>query len=239
MFGNFDIAEFLKIAALSIIPFLFAVTIHEVSHGYAAYKLGDNTAKDAGRLTLNPIKHIDPLGLIVLLLTRMIGWAKPVPVNFYNIRHHKYGVAIVALAGPLANIITAILSALVLKILFMLGNYEFANTTFMMPIANKEVTIGESVLVPLIIMTNISITINIVLAIFNLIPIMPMDGARILSNFMSRENAEKYEATEKYYFLIILVLIFTNVLTYIITPIKSFLIGILDKVFNLGLGIFG
>ena len=112
MFEHFNLSDFMIKAALSVVPFMFAVTIHEVMHGYAAYKLGDNTAKNAGRLTLNPIAHIDPVGLLVLLLTRIIGWAKPVPVNYYNLRH-KYGVAIVSAAGPLANLITAFLSAVV------------------------------------------------------------------------------------------------------------------------------
>ena len=87
---GFDISSTIRMIALSIVPFLFAITIHEFMHGYAAYKLGDNTAKNAGRLTLNPIAHIDPIGLLVLVITRMIGWAKPVPVNYYNIRYLYY-----------------------------------------------------------------------------------------------------------------------------------------------------
>ena len=120
---GFDISSTIRMIALSIVPFLFAITIHEFMHGYAAYKLGDNTAKNAGRLTLNPIAHIDPIGLLVLVITRMIGWAKPVPVNYYNIRH-KYGVAIVSAAGPLANLATAFLSALLFKlfIVYIAGN---------------------------------------------------------------------------------------------------------------------
>ena len=118
MFADFNFNEFMVKLALSIVPFMFAVTIHEVMHGYAAYKLGDNTAKNAGRLTLNPIAHIDPVGLLVLVLTRMIGWAKPVPVNYNNLRH-KYGVAIVSVAGPLANFVTAFLSAVILKLLIL------------------------------------------------------------------------------------------------------------------------
>ena len=173
MFENFNFNEFIIKAALSVVPFMFAVTIHEVMHGYAAYKLGDNTAKNAGRLTLNPIAHIDPIGLLVLLLTRIIGWAKPVPVNYYNLRH-KYGVAIVSAAGPLANLVTAFLSAVILKIL------GYAAINFGMP---------GYIFEPLYLMTLYSVAINIALCIFNLLPIMPMDGARIIWNFLPRDKA--------------------------------------------------
>ena len=202
--------------ALSIVPFLFAITIHEFMHGYAAYKLGDNTAKNAGRLTLNPIAHIDPIGLLVLVITRMIGWAKPVPVNYYNIRH-KYGVAIVSAAGPLANLATAFLSALLFKlfIVYIAGN------------------IPENIAQPLEAMIFYSILINVSLFIFNLLPIMPMDGARIIWNFLPREQAEKYEATEKYYFIIILVLIVSGVLSYIITPIRNVIFSAFSIIFGI------
>ena len=155
----------------------------------------------------------------MLLLTRIIGWAKPVPVNYYNLSH-KYGVAIVSAAGPLANLVTAFLSAVVLKIL------GFAAVNFNIP---------SYIFEPLYIMTLYSVAINIALCIFNLLPIMPMDGARIIWNFLPRDKAAKYEATEKYYFLIILVLIFTNVLQYIISPIRVFILTIFDAVLNLNI----
>lgn len=218
MFGDFDINSFVKTAALSIVPFMFAVTVHEVMHGYAAYKLGDDTAKNAGRLTLNPIAHIDPIGLLVLLATRMIGWAKPVPVNYYNLRH-KYGVAIVSAAGPLSNLLLAFLSAFILKLIIMAGYNDMIPNVLFEPIS---------------LMALYSIVINIALFIFNLLPIMPMDGARIIWNFMPRDMAMKYEATERYYFLIIIVLIFTNALTYIISPVRNFMLLIIDNIFNIG-----
>lgn len=214
--GEFNISSYIQTIALSIVPFLFAVTIHEFMHGYAAYKLGDNTAKNAGRLTLNPIAHIDPLGLIVLVVTRMIGWAKPVPVNYYNIRH-KYGVAIVSAAGPLANLATAFLSAILLKI-------------FMVFIQGA---IPANIAEPIQLMIIYSILINISLFIFNLLPIMPMDGARIIWNFLPREQAEKYESTEKYYFIIILVLIVSGILSYIITPIRTMIISVFETLLNI------
>ena len=213
---GFDISSTIRMIALSIVPFLFAITIHEFMHGYAAYKLGDNTAKNAGRLTLNPIAHIDPIGLLVLVITRMIGWAKPVPVNYYNIRH-KYGVAIVSAAGPLANLATAFLSALLFKlfIVYIAGN------------------IPENIAQPLEAMIFYSILINVSLFIFNLLPIMPMDGARIIWNFLPREQAEKYEATEKYYFIIILVLIVSGALSYIITPIRNVIFSAFSIIFGI------
>ncbi len=213
---GFDISSTIRMIALSIVPFLFAITIHEFMHGYAAYKLGDNTAKNAGRLTLNPMAHIDPIGLLVLVITRMIGWAKPVPVNYYNIRH-KYGVAIVSAAGPLANLATAFLSALLFKlfIVYIAGN------------------IPENIAQPLEAMIFYSILINVSLFIFNLLPIMPMDGARIIWNFLPREQAEKYEATEKYYFIIILVLIVSGALSYIITPIRNVIFSAFSIIFGI------
>lgn len=213
---GFDISSTIRMIALSIVPFLFAITIHEFMHGYAAYKLGDNTAKNAGRLTLNPMAHIDSIGLLVLVITRMIGWAKPVPVNYYNIRH-KYGVAIVSAAGPLANLATAFLSALLFKlfIVYIAGN------------------IPENIAQPLEAMIFYSILINVSLFIFNLLPIMPMDGARIIWNFLPREQAEKYEATEKYYFIIILVLIVSGVLSYIITPIRNVIFSAFSIIFGI------
>lgn len=213
---GFDISSTIRMIALSIVPFLFAITIHEFMHGYAAYKLGDNTAKNAGRLTLNPMAHIDPIGLLVLVITRMIGWAKPVPVNYYNIRH-KYGVAIVSAAGPLANLATAFLSALLFKlfIVYIAGN------------------IPENIAQPLEAMIFYSILINVSLFIFNLLPIMPMDGARIIWNFLPREQAKKYEATEKYYFIIILVLIVSGVLSYIITPIRNVIFSAFSIIFGI------
>lgn len=212
-FGNIN--ETIRIISLMIVPFLFAVTIHEFMHGFAAYKLGDNTAKDAGRLTLNPISHIDPIGLLVLVLTRMIGWAKPVPVNYYNLRH-KYGVAIVSVAGPLANLATAFLSGIILKLLLVFAG-----------------SIPANIFEPLLIMAKYSLMINLALFIFNLIPIMPMDGARIIWNFLPRDKAEIYESTEKYYFIIILILILSGALSMVLSPIIKFFTIIIYKILNI------
>src|SRR3989344_407244 len=154
--------EILFLAAIII----FSIVIHEVSHGAVANMLGDSTAKQAGRLTLNPIKHIDPIGTIVLpifmilTLGKGIGWAKPVPVNPYNFRDQKYGSLKVAIAGPGANLVVALVFGLLIRFLSSLG-FSFPRLDYMVEF------IGFIVL------------INIVLAIFNLIPIPPLDGSHI------------------------------------------------------------
>ena len=108
---DIDLARYIRELSIAFVPFLFAVTIHEFSHGFVAYKFGDNTAKLAGRLTLNPFAHIDIIGLLFLLITRLFGWAKPVPVNFNNLHNKKYGVLCIAAAGPISNFMTAIIAA--------------------------------------------------------------------------------------------------------------------------------
>ena len=196
------INNIIKQIVLSIVPFLFAATIHEFMHGFVAYKLGDNTAKNEGRLTLNPIAHIDPIGLLCLVVTRSFGWAKPVPVNFYQIRH-KYGMALVSVAGPLSNLFLAIFSVGLLHL------FEYMVYNITMP---------ESIVYPIGMMIYYSIGINVALFVFNLLPILPLDGGRIIYNFLPYNLASKFEVTEKYGFIIILFLIFTGVIKYLIIP---------------------
>ncbi len=213
-FGITDINTFIRTAALSVVPFMFAITVHEVMHGYVAYRLGDPTAKMMGRLTLNPIAHIDVMGLLFLLITRMFGWAKPVPVNFYNIRH-KYGMALVAAAGPLSNLALAILSVLLIKLLATL---------------TIQFSLPSSIMEPLILMTNYSIQINIALFVFNLLPILPLDGGRIVNNFLPREMAYKYEQTERYGFVIVLLLFISGAIGYIMSPVLSVIYSIVNNI---------
>ncbi len=201
-FFSGDINNIIKQIVLSIVPFLFAATIHEFMHGFVAYKLGDNTAKNEGRLTLNPIAHIDPIGLLCLVVTRSFGWAKPVPVNFYQIRH-KYGMALVSVAGPLSNLFLAIFSVGLLHL------FEYMVYNITMP---------ESIVYPIGMMIYYSIGINVALFVFNLLPILPLDGGRIIYNFLPYNLASKFEVTEKYGFIIILFLIFTGVIKYLIIP---------------------
>ena len=201
-FFSGDINNIIKQIVLSIVPFLFAATIHEFMHGFVAYKLGDNTAKNEGRLTLNPIAHIDPICLLCLVVTRSFGWAKPVPVNFYQIRH-KYGMALVSVAGPLSNLFLAIFSVGLLHL------FEYMVYNITMP---------ESIVYPIGMMIYYSIGINVALFVFNLLPILPLDGGRIIYNFLPYNLASKFEVTEKYGFIIILFLIFTGVIKYLIIP---------------------
>lgn len=204
------------IQALSIwaLPLIFAVTMHEVAHGYVAYWFGDYTAKLSGRLSLNPIKHIDLFGTIILPLLMLIasnfrflfGWAKPVPVDARNMAHPRRDMALVALAGPVSNLIMAFLWGLVTKLgLQLLGN---GNDWF-----------GE----PLKLMGLAGININILLAVLNIIPIPPLDGGRVIASILPPRMAYNYNRIEPFGFLILLLLLFTNVLGYVLTPAIIFL----------------
>ena len=179
-----------------ILILLFSVVIHEVSHGWAAFALGDPTAKNAGRLTLNPIKHLDLFGSIILPLTLILlsklsggagiifGWAKPVPVNPYNFRDRRYGQAKVAIAGPLANIILAIVFGLMLRFFWTSFN-------------------GLSIM-----LLGYIVWINLILAIFNLIPVPPLDGSHILFAFMPNISVRTKLFLSQYGMVIVLILFF-------------------------------
>ncbi|MBN2298474.1 MAG: site-2 protease family protein [Deltaproteobacteria bacterium] len=193
---------------LLVVPVLFSITIHEVCHGYAAYRLGDPTAKLAGRLTLNPIKHIDIVGLLVLFVTRMIGWAKPVPVDPRYFKNPRKDMMWVSLAGPASNLVTAFVFAIIFKLTggFIAGSYLY----------------------PLIYMMQIMIMINVGLAIFNLIPIPPLDGSHILEGLLPHEMAAAYSRfMAPYGFIILLVLIFTRVVDVLVFPIIHVIVNIL------------
>src|SRR5512137_23971 len=184
-----------------VLPVIFAITVHEVAHGWVAKKYGDNTASILGRLTLNPIKHIDLLGTIILpgilLITGtgfIFGWAKPVPVDPRNFRNPLRDMAIVALAGPVSNLLMAVGWALITRL---------------------GVTIGagtEAVSLPLIYSGVAGISINLVLALINLLPIPPLDGRRILTAILPRYWAWQYNRLERYGFIILLLLLYTNLL---------------------------
>jgi Zn-dependent protease len=208
---DFDIQGILKQLSVTIVPFFLAVTVHEVSHGYAAYLLGDRTAKDAGRLTLNPFAHIDIFGLLFLLITRLFGWAKPIPVDFSKLKYKKYGPAIVGFAGPFSNFVMAILAAFLLQIIMRYNAVEYNRFVFE----------------PISYMLFYGVQINIVLGVFNLIPILPLDGGRILQSFLPYRLAYSYAQTERYGFFIILILIITGAIRHVIYPIINFFMKIL------------
>ena len=158
---------------LSAVAALIALTVHEYCHGYAAYKMGDNTAKNFGRLTLNPIKHIDPYGAICMVLFH-VGWAKPVPVNSRNFKDPKKGFAITAAAGPASNLILGFFSALLYLLLFALvRDIPFESKNFAYHLINNSLSF-----------LFIFHSINIGLGLFNLVPIPPFDGSRLLYTFL-------------------------------------------------------
>ena len=205
--------QYITEITLLIFPVLSAVTFHELAHGYVAYLCGDPTAKNEGRLTLNPIKHLDPIGTIIFIVTRMIGWAKPVPINPAYFKNFKRDLFLVSLAGPFMNFILAFLAGMILKIL-----------------AHIHITspfLYYKILLPFAIIMKLTVQINIALAFFNLIPVPPLDGSKILMTILP-ENLNRYYAyLEPFGFVIILILVFTNTLDKILIPIISIFTQIL------------
>ena len=187
-------------------PLLLALTIHEFAHGYVAYRLGDPTAKMAGRLTLNPLSHLDPIGTIAFFIIKL-GWAKPVPVNSAYFKNPRKDMLWVALAGPMTNLTMAVFSAIVTKIVWLL--MEILPSS---PLVN-------ALLLPLNAMLIASVWINLVLCIFNFLPIPPLDGSRILAGLLPPDLARSYARIENYGFILILLLAFSGILAKIIMPI--------------------
>lgn len=212
---EFSIVQKIVIWAL---PVLFAITGHEVAHGWVASLFGDQTARLSGRLTLNPLKHIDPLGtiaipLILLMVSNFIfGWARPVPVDARNLRNPRTDMVFVALAGPAANLLMALLWATVAK---------------------ASMTLPPWFGVPLMGMGMAGIQINIVLGVLNCLPIPPLDGGRALSSLLSGKAAWYFYRLESYGFFILLVLMFTHVLDYILFPPIVFLVNAIAITFGL------
>lgn len=173
--------------------FLFALTVHEFSHGYMAYMCGDSTAKFQGRLTLNPLKHLDPLGTLAIIFMPF-GWAKPVPVDPRNFRNPQLDMIKVAAAGPIANIATMIVSFILLAVIFKTaGNIQ-----------------QGSPLEPVIMMLMYSVLINAILAVFNMIPVPPLDGSKVLMGFLPPKHAMKIAKLEGVGFIILLVLLYMS-----------------------------
>ena len=195
---------------LAVIPALICITLHELSHGFVAYKLGDNTAKNMGRLTLNPIKHIDIFGLIMMVVFKF-GWAKPVPVNMRNFKNPKHDMAITALAGPLSNVLICCVVLFIYGLVYLpcnLAGTEFAGS--------------------LVYAVYITAYLSIALAIFNIIPIPPLDGSKVLFSLMSDEGYMKLMRYERYGMLLLLALIVTDVLG---NPLYAATEFVFDKLF--------
>lgn len=199
--------NFLLKISVMLVPALLAVTCHEVSHGYVAYRLGDNTARSMGRLTLNPLKHLDIIGTIMVFLIG-IGWAKPVPVDFRNLRNPKRDMIWVAAAGPVTNFVLATLSALALR-----GIMYFEQTL-------SQFSPAGMFLNPLSLMLGFSVYINLLLCLFNLIPVPPLDGGRVLVGMLPHRQAIAYSRIEPYGMIIIIVLVFfTKIFQYMLAPL--------------------
>jgi len=203
-----DIASTIQKIVILTPPILLAITVHETAHGWMAWKLGDPTAKNAGRLTLNPISHLDPIGTLVFFLTQVIGWAKPVPINPMYFKRPKTDMIWVALAGPVSNILLAVASAIVLR--QIIGPLSTWQTSY------------AYLIKPLLYMAFISIQINIGLAIFNLIPVPPLDGSKVLMGLLPDSALEGYLKFERYGFVVLLFLIFTGITDRIIVPIINY-----------------
>ena len=219
MFHSFNINQLVVI----IVPLLFAVTLHEVAHGYVAFKLGDNTAKRAGRLTLNPVKHLDLFGSFLLpVLLKLsgspiiLGYAKPVPVNFANLRKFRKGTIWVASAGVLTNMFLAVISAALFQMI------AATETTW----AQSQLGLPAAILLQLL---KYSVIINCVLALFNLLPIPPLDGSRIVAMLLPSALRMHYARLERFGMIIIFVLLITGplgrLMSFLLEPMLDFLLG--------------
>jgi Zn-dependent protease len=197
--------------SIMLVPALLAVTLHEVAHGYAAERYGDPTARLLGRLTLNPLRHLDPIGTLALLFFGF-GWARPVPVNFRNLQRPRQDMMLVATAGPSANFAMAILSALLLRSLPAIGS------------GGSQFFLVE----PLALMAAFSLYINLILGTFNLLPIPPLDGGRILAGLLPPRPAALLSRIEPFGFLLVVFLIFfTDLWQLVLAPAIFFLVNLL------------
>jgi Zn-dependent protease len=203
------------------LPVLLSIVVHEVSHGYVASLLGDKTAQLSGRLTLNPFKHIDPIGTIAVPLLCLLcgsfifGWAKPVPINLQNLKNYKTDTALVAIAGLVANFLMAIMWALFVKSIIMFF------PSHILPMARLF----------FIHMGYAGISINILLLVLNLIPIPPLDGSKVVFSLLPSNVARVYDYLEQYGFIILIILMYSNILSIIIIPALNLMQNSIFKFF--------
>lgn len=197
-----DLVSLVQKIAIWALPVLFAITLHEVAHGWAARALGDRTAEMLGRLSLNPIKHVDPMGTVVvpgillMLGGFLFGWAKPVPVNIQNLRNPRRDMALVAVAGPLSNLVMAIGWGVLAKISISMNPQE-------------------GIWLGLLLMARAGIMINLLLMVLNLLPLPPLDGGRVLTGLLPEAQARMMDRVEPYGFVILIVLMVTGILSKI------------------------
>lgn len=209
-----------KIAVWAV-PVIFAITVHEVAHGWIANYLGDPTAKSQGRLTLNPLKHMDPVGTVILPLILLylggfiFGWARPVPVTWQNLGHPRRDMALVAIAGPLANLAMLLLWALLAKLVLLAGS---PSSTW------------QGVL---LLMCSAGIFINIILMVLNLFPVLPLDGGRVLTSLLPLHLARLYARLEPFGLILIVILLFTGILGKVLLPVMAALEAFIYSLFSL------
>lgn len=216
-----DINALIQTIAIAALPVVFAITLHEAAHGYAARHFGDPTAWQAGRISLNPLRHIDPVGtvlipLLILLFSAgsfLFGYAKPVPVNFGRLRNPKRDMFWVALAGPAANLFMALVWAALLKL------------AWEMPVNDFTVPLSE--------MSKLGVIINCVLMVLNLLPLPPLDGGRIAVSLLPYPLASKFAQLERWGFPILLLLLFTGILGLVMSPLVQMLAGLIETLFGL------
>lgn len=221
-----ELAHIMQRIAVIALPILIAIILHELAHGFIAYKLGDPTARMMGRLTLNPVAHIDLFGTILMPLLLFVttngqfvfGYAKPVPINPYNFKNPKRDMAISAAGGPAINVLLAIVSVLLLK-------YAIIPASVVVPDAAVK-----GFLKPVVLMLTASVSINAILAIFNMIPLPPLDGGRVLMGLLPHKQAAALGKIEPYGMIIVLILVATGISSYIIVPILSLFLGLLDLI---------
>lgn len=208
--------EIIRRIAVYAIPLLFAISFHEVAHGYVADKLGDPTARQHGRLNLNPLKHVDLFGTILLPLLLILskspilfGYAKPVPVNMMNLRDPRRGMVYVSAAGPGTNLLLAFFSGIAFRLINLISPESVA-TVIREGIYAVPRSSGQVFIVPLIMMLLVSTQFNVLLALFNLIPIPPLDGGRILTGILPEEMGSSFARIERYGMFILIAVLFLN-----------------------------
>lgn len=206
-----DIGGFLMNLIAGLPGIVIAMVIHEYSHARVAYALGDYTPRLQGRLTLNPAAHVDPIGLLMLFLVHF-GWAKPVQINPMNFSNPRRDDILVSLAGPASNLIVSFVALIILVLL-----------------AKMDFPLSEGLLV----VFNLIIIYNINFAIFNMLPIPPLDGSHILRNILPYELARAYEGLERYSFIFLLIIIATPVLSYVFVPLQRFIFSIFQGIVNI------
>ena len=205
---NFDILEILVIG----IALLYSIISHELGHGYVAYLMGDNTAKEQGRLSLNPIRHIDPIGLLSMIIFKF-GWAKAVPININNFKYKRLGLFLVSIAGICVNLLSALIAAILLLAFYDPFNYSYIN-----------------------IFLEYVILYGVILASFNIMPIPPLDGSKIIVSFLPEKLSKIILQIEKYGMIILMILLVTDILDGPIIYVRELF---LDAIFNIAFMLVG